>query len=241
MASATVISIFTGAIGVCGKTLIKEKRLFFDHFRIYTKNITLPEPILKVKEVTTNSDLLGTYTEAAVRRLTTRIVAPMRVSTGAVIDYPMPQKLRQLDVILWAPFPAPGIFEIDNFALVPRSSAFGLMEIKRSNYTDADTKLEEFSANVSSLAAEPHPNVNGDNRYAGLGVVCVLEGSASARLEKLLAEEKAIAIFQKATKDSVDASVRANDVLKLLNFLHFVGWRYRMHSTRPDYPQLITR
>jgi hypothetical protein len=64
------------------------------------------EPILKVKEVTTNSDLLGSYTEAAVRRLTTRIVAPMRVSTGAIIDYPMPEKLRQLDVILWAPFPA---------------------------------------------------------------------------------------------------------------------------------------
>jgi len=41
------------------------------------------EPILKVKEVTTNSTLLGTYTEAAVRKLSQRVVDPMRVSTGA--------------------------------------------------------------------------------------------------------------------------------------------------------------
>lgn len=199
------------------------------------------EPILKVKEVTTNSVLLGAYTEAAVRRLTQRVVAPMRVSTGAVIDYPMPPQLRQVDVILWAPFPAPGIFEINDFALVPRSSAFGLIEIKRSNYTGADEELERFAANVSVLAAERHPAVAGDERYAGMGVVCVLEGNPSARLDKLLAEHKAIAIFQKATKDAVEATVRANDVLKLINFLHFVGWRYRMHAIQAGYPQLITR
>ena len=176
-----------------------------------------------------------------MRRLTTRIVAPMRVSTGAVLDYPKPQKLRQLDVILWAPFPAPGIFEIDNFALVPRSSAFGLMEIKRSNYTNADKQLEHFSKVVSSLAAERNRDIGGDGRHAGLGIVCVLEGSVSARLGKLITEKKAIAIFEKETPDSVAASVRAKDVLRLVNFLHFVGWRYRMHSTQPGYPQLKTK
>lgn len=199
------------------------------------------EPILKVKEVTTNSVLLGAYTEAAVRRLTQRVVAPMRVSTGAVIDYPMPQQLRQLDVILWAPFPAPGIFEVSNFALVPRSNAFGLIEIKRSNYTEADSQLESFAANVPTLAAERHPHVPGDERYPGLGVVCVLEGRPSARLKKLLTAEKAIAIFHKSSSDAVNATVRANDVLKLINFLHFIGWRYRMHAIQAGYPQLITR
>jgi hypothetical protein len=127
------------------------------------------EPILKVKEVTTNSALLGAYTEAAVRRLVNRAVAPMRVSTGAVIDYPMPAQLRQMDVILWAPFPAPGIFEINDFALVPRSSAFGLMEIKRSNYTGADLQLEAFASSVLGTAAERHPAVAGDERYPGMG------------------------------------------------------------------------
>src|SRR5262249_10104521 len=118
---------------------------------------------------------------------------------------------------------------------------FGLMEIKRSNYTDADAKLEEFSEAVSSLAATPHSKVDGDSRHPGLGVVCVLEGSVSPQLNKLLSEEKAVAIFQKTTTDAVDASVRANDVLRLVNSLHFVGWRYRMHSIQLGYPQLMTR
>jgi hypothetical protein len=53
------------------------------------------EPILKINEVTRNSALLGSYTEAAVRRLIRRVVHPMRVSTGAVIDFPMPTSLQQ--------------------------------------------------------------------------------------------------------------------------------------------------
>src|SRR5439155_494785 len=64
-------------------------------------------PILEIKGVTANTDLLGKYTEAAVRNLVRRIVYPMRLSTGAVLDYPMPIPLRQIDIIVWAPFPAP--------------------------------------------------------------------------------------------------------------------------------------
>ena len=199
------------------------------------------EPILKVKEVTTNSTLLGTYTEAAVRKLSQRVVAPMRVSTGAVIDYPMPAKLRQMDVIVWAPFPAPGIFEMNDFALVPRSSAFGLMEIKRSNYRKVDDELEAFASAAPGVAAAPHPAVGGDNRHPGMGVVCVLEKGPSARLSKQLDEDRAVAIFQKPSKDSPEATVRSLDVLRLVNFLHFVGWRYRMHAIQPEYPQLVTK
>src|SRR5689334_25424488 len=80
-------------------------------------------PILDVKGVTSNSELLGAYTEAAVRNLVHRIVQPMRVCTGAVLDHPVPRVLRQIDLIIWAPFPVPAIFEIDGFGLVPKSSA----------------------------------------------------------------------------------------------------------------------
>jgi hypothetical protein len=196
------------------------------------------EPILRVKEVTRNSELLGAYTEAAVRRLVTRVVQPMRVSTGAIIDFPMPPSLRQVDAIIWAPFPAPGIFEVDAFALIPRGSAFGLLEIKRSNYSDVDAKLEHFAEVCRSLAATPHPNV-GDHRHPGLGVVCVLEGTASARLQTLLNESKAVAIFAKEGAESEHATVRAPDVLKLVNFLHFVCWRHRMQGIQTEYPQLV--
>src|SRR5262245_2674156 len=82
-------------------------------------------PILEIKAVTKNTDLLGKYTEAALRSLVHRIVQPMRLSTGAVLDYPLPIPLRQLDMIIWAPFPAPALFEVEGFGLVPKSSAFG--------------------------------------------------------------------------------------------------------------------
>src|ERR1700704_171401 len=81
------------------------------------------QPVLQIKEVTSNSELLGMYAEASLRRLVQRVVHPMRVSTGAVLDYPMPDQLRQIDIVIWAPFPAPAVFEVEDFALVPRSSA----------------------------------------------------------------------------------------------------------------------
>ncbi len=196
------------------------------------------KPIISVKEVTRNSELLGAYTEAAVRRLVARVVHPMRVSTGAIIDFPMPTSLIQLDAIVWAPFPAPGIFEVDAFALVPRGSAFGLLEIKRSNYTEVDAKLERFAELAPALAASPHSKV-GDHRHPGLGVVCVLEGAASGRLQALLDKDQAVAIFSKEAATSDHATVRAPDVLKLVNFLHFVCWRHRMQGIQSDYPQLI--
>ena len=163
----------------------------------------------------------------------------MRVSTGSIIDYPMPPKLRQLDAIVWSPFPAPAVFEVDAFALVPRSSAFGILEIKRSNYTEVDGRLEDFALAAPSLAAAPHPAVR-DNRNPGLGVVCVLEGVASARLSALISDGKAVAIFEKADKASSEAEVRASDVLKLINFLHYITWRYRMQGSQATYPQLVT-
>jgi hypothetical protein len=47
------------------------------------------EPILKMKEVTRNTDLLGSYTEAVVRRLSTRVVhrpIGIRANAGTVRD-----------------------------------------------------------------------------------------------------------------------------------------------------------
>ncbi len=146
-----------------------------------------------------------------------------------------------MDVILWAPFPAPGVFEVNDFALVPRSSAFGLMEIKRSNYSGIDDELEAFASVAPSVAAVPHSAIAGDDRHPGMGVVCVLETAPSARLTAQLDADKAVAIFEKTSKDSPEATIRAVDVLRMVNFLHFVGWRYRMHAIQPEYPQLVTK
>jgi hypothetical protein len=96
---------------------------------------------VNLKDWTTNPNLLGAGAEAWVRSLVRRIVDPMRVSTGTVVDYPTAATLPQIDALIWAPFPAPALFEVEDFAVVPRSSAFGGFEIKRSNYTDVNSDL----------------------------------------------------------------------------------------------------
>jgi hypothetical protein len=155
------------------------------------------QPVLQIKGVTANTDLLGKYAEASLRRLVRRVVYPMRVSTRAVLDYLMPDRLRQIDIVIWAPFPAPAVFEVEDFALVPRSSAFGLIEVKRSNYNGADTALEKFvGEEAAAIVAEPDEKI-GDSDTAGRGVISVLENTPSARLQTLLEQEKVVALFEK--------------------------------------------
>ena len=192
------------------------------------------EPILNVKEVTRNSVLLGSYAEAALRRLCRRALQPLRVSTGAIIDHPLPDVLRQIDIILWAPFPAPSVFEIEDFGLVPRSSAFGAIEIKRSNYTGVDKELEDFVALGPKLIAESEDL---GNCLRVLGVICVLEEHPSARLEAMLTAGTAIALFDKT---SSEVQLRAKDVLRLINFLHYVSRVYHRHATLSPFYELRT-
>jgi hypothetical protein len=196
------------------------------------------QPVLAIKQFTDNSVLLGAYAEATVRRLTRRVVYPMRVSTGAVLDYPMPDPLRQLDLIIWAPFPAPALFEVEDFALVPRSSAFGAIEIKRSNYSGVDKCLEEF---VDAIGNAPHladpDQTIGDTSAATLGVIPVLETAPSQRLAQLLEAKKAIAIFE---YENGAPKVRQKDVFELVNFLNYVRCRYYSRLARPSYPVLRT-
>lgn len=192
-------------------------------------------PILSIKEVTNNSDLLGMYTEAALRNLVHRVVQPMRICTGAILDYPLPETLKQRDIIIWAPFPVPAIFETQGFGLVPRSSAFGLIEVKRSNYSSVAEELEEFSAGANSSTAEPRGAVADYGKNYGMGVVSVLTGAPSGRLQKLLDEKKAVAIFDLTGERP---AVRTKDVLTLVNFLFFIAWRYHMQMGLPSYPQV---
>ena len=197
------------------------------------------KPILEIKGVTANTDLLGKYTEASVRSLVHRIVHPMRLSTGAVLDHPTPIPLRQIDLIVWAPFPAPALFDVEGFGLVPKSSAFGVIEIKRSNYSGVEEQFDAFLADVDAkkIVSDPAGPMADYQRSPGLGVVCVLESTPSSKLQALLNAERVVAIFEKS--DEV-TKVRSKDVLVLVNFLHFVTWRYRVHGSQPGYPQIKT-
>ncbi len=197
-------------------------------------------PILEIKGVTANTDLLGKYTEAAVRSLVLRIVQPMRVSTGGVLDHPVPVRLRQIDMILWAPFPAPALFDVEGFGLVPRSSAFGVIEVKRSNYgKSVDEHLESFFADVDArrIVADPGGAFADYGRSPGIGIICVLESKPSSKLQAWIEKDKVVAIFE---RDGGTTKVRPRDVLVLVNFLHYVTWRYRVQGSGPKYLQLNT-
>lgn len=206
---------------------------------VATQLVSELTPILSIKGVTTNTDLLGKYTEASIHRLVHRIVHPMHVSTGAVLDDPIPTPLRQIDLIVWSPFPAPAIFEVGGFALVPKSSAFGVIEVKRSNYSGIEDSLESFISDVKShkIVATPAGPMADYAGIPGLGVVSVLEAQPSARLQALLDRREAVAIFQRVRED---VQVRHRDVLVLVNFLHYVTWRYRVQGSGPSFPQFDT-
>jgi len=197
-------------------------------------------PILAIKGVTENPDLLGKYTEAAVRRLVNQVVQPMRVCTGAVIDHPIPVPLRQIDLIIWAPFPAPALFDVEGFGLVPRSSAFGVIEVKRTNYSGVEDKLDGFFSDVAErrIVSDTGAAVADFGRNAGIGVISLLEKDPSSRLQKHIAAGQVVAIFERQGETT---KLRGNDVLVLVNFLQYVTWRYRVQASGPSFPQIITK
>jgi len=114
---------------------------------------------------------------------------------------------------------------------VPRSSAFGVLEVKRSNYSEIDDKLDEFTAAVADkkLTSDPGGSVEDYRRPAGLSVVCVLESPPSARLQKMVDAEQAVAIFEQIGGNT---NIRSRDVIRLVNFLHYITWRYRVLGSR---------
>lgn len=191
--------------------------------------------ILSMKQVTRNTVLLGSYTEALVRRLSRRVVNPfLRVSTGSVIDYPLADSLPQIDVILWAPHPAPSVYEVDDFGLVPRSSAFGVVEIKRSNYSGADHKLDCFIKKAPDLV---YADQEFDPQGHAMGIVSVIEEKPSELMQSLI-DRKTVAAFFQRSESGVD--VRTNDVLNFINFLHRIKRSYQRTVTMGQHIQLKT-
>jgi len=192
--------------------------------------------VATMKEVTDSLPLLGAYAEAAVRRLVMRMVSPMRMCTGAILDFPPVAKLRQLDAIIWAPYPAPAILEGDGFGLVPRSSAFGVLEVKRSNYRDIDGALEDFALTFTTAKPTMLSSSEDYSIYTtpGIGVVCVLEKKVSKRLAALFDDQRAVAIINAI--DGREPKVCAEGILRLINFLGTVSWRYHQHMAIPQFP-----
>lgn len=192
-----------------------------------------------IKKFTSNSAVIGAYAEASLRGFIETVVTPLRVCTGAVIDEKLcsdSDTVPQIDTIIWSPCPSPAIFQAGDFGLVPRSSCFGVMEIKRSNYSsDVGKKIakvvergyelvSDIAASyppkgkypLDSLLSSPHP---------AMGVVCVSEHNhADKTLDRLVEERKTVVLFKK-NNDHLIPNTKA--IHLLVNFLVLARARAR--------------
>lgn len=134
----------------------------------FVKEISPPK---EFKEFVKNSDLQGKFIESAVRVFIKKIIFNGKASTGGVISPENPIAKNQIDVIIWKPNPFPAIFEFENFAIVPRRSVFGLIEIKSSNYSGAISKIKANLNLYSDMTTE------GLTNKKGIGVICLYEGN----------------------------------------------------------------
>ncbi len=191
-----------------------------------------PNDSLK-KVFTTNPAIIGQYAEESVRALVRRTVAPLRVSTGAVIDpttTPDP-KLPQIDTIVWTPSPAPALFEVGHFGLIPRGSSMGVLEIKRSDYRGVAKQLVDRLTpdKVQSLVADPLAAEGCTfERLPALGVICIRESQkADQRLDRLVEQRRAVVLFERRGNK---LHPRPKDVCDLINFLSYLRSRARHHD-----------
>jgi hypothetical protein len=163
---------------------------------------------------------------------------PLQVCRGGILDYPQ-KKLAQADVIIWSPHPAPPIFNIERFGLVPRSSAFGTVEVKKSNYSGVDTELDKFVSNIERQREKSEASgIPSNFPTRALGVMAALNKRPSRRLRQLMEEKKVVAIFDLRTGQK---KVRVRDVVVLINFLYTVMWSAWKHHSLEKPPLLITK
>jgi hypothetical protein len=155
--------------------------------------------------------LIGAYAEASVRKFIARVVSPLRVSTGTILyETNVGQKPPQLDAIVWSPNPVPSIFENGDFAIVPRGSAYGFLEIKSSSYSDTG---KEVARQLSFAEELIQSRLKG---YLGaLGVVCI-EMEPDKILRQLVKDKRAVTLLT-MNGGAMEPSVEG--IWTLVNFL----------------------
>ncbi len=188
------------------------------------------QPPIELKRFTSNSVVVGAYIESGVRKFVRNYLAPIRVSTGAVIDQaqsPGSNQIPQLDTIAWIPNPAPAVFEIGEFALVPRSNCLGILEVKSSAYSDEMMdNLEKRTCPefIKPLTAEIlNDGHEGDvfnvRKCFGMGIVSILQETQRKYLQQLndlRDADRAVTLFEERDDRP---EPRSEDIYRLVNFL----------------------
>jgi hypothetical protein len=171
-------------------------------------------PTHELKKVTKNPDQLGRYSEEAVRTMVRRMIHPLNVATGGIVyEENYASMIPQIDTIFWSACPVPPIFSAGSFAMIPRHSAFGYLEIKRSAYP----KVGQLIGKTLSYAKEliPYPY---QEKPLARGVICLREFTQKNKaLDKLVDEGMAFVLIDLKKDGSLQANPKA--VWDLVNFV----------------------
>ena len=178
-------------------------------------------------------ELIGNYAEESTRNFISRVVTPLKVSTGTILyEGNVGKAPPQLDAIVWSPILVPAIFENANFAIVPRGSAHGFLEIKSTSYSGTGKDIAETLAYEDELI---QPRLEG---HAGaLGVVCVAT-KPDKKLRQLVKERRAVILLN---LDNDKAAPNPDGIWTLANYL--IGLRLRAIACegrlRVNFPRII--
>jgi hypothetical protein len=123
----------------------------------------------------------------------------------------------QLDAIVWSPILVPAIFENANFAIVPRGSAHGFLEIKSTSYSDTGKEIAQKLVYEDELI-QPHlkdyfPELK--DAVGALGVVCVAT-KPDKTLRQLVKEKRAVILLN---MDNDKVKPTPEGIWTLVNFL----------------------
>ncbi len=188
-----------------------------EYFKEYAENLGHSlKTIDSILKFTKNTSLIGQYAEKIVVDFLKKSISPIKLCTGSIIspnNY-NEAELPQLDIILYEPNPYPPIFQIEEFALVPQFSVFGVLEIKRTDYSaglsDLNTKRK--------IASQLLPNFAPDLIPKFLGVICVVEYnnlSGNNELTKLLECEDFTYLIEKKGNN---LEINHKGIFDLINF-----------------------
>ncbi len=225
------------------------------YWKLYAEQLLMglmPNSVLK--NLTTNTALLGSYAEASVHSLVFKTVAPLRVSTGSLISPSLAipsAPMMQLDIIVWEPHPLPAIFDQGEFALVPPASVAGVLEVKRSAYGGAGAAMTKTLDWVEStvpgaqklFSGEIEPRkfsagVVADPNHKALGVVCIREnGNKDRELDQLVEKGRAVVLIDQ--NNAGELTVNPSHVAHLLMFLQLCRYRFAGGPGEGNDPRFI--
>ena len=169
----------------------------------------------QISRFTSNRDVVGAFAESLICQFVARTVHPLRISSGTVISphsFKEKDATPQLDLIVWDPNPIPPIIAEDRFALVPRNSVLGIIEVKKTDYDDGLNDIKSKVANIGKCFPQ-------GARHLFLGVVCAVlkhDPNGTNKLTELVKKKQAVYLLD-YRKDTPRANPEG--VYRLVNFL----------------------